>query len=79
MSFASSHAFGVAEAIELARALDLAPKRIVVYAIEGVCFDAGAPFTPPVLRAAEEVADCIAREVRHILSTASGTRDGARV
>ena len=79
LSFSSSHAFGIAEAIELARVLDLAPKRIIVYAIEGVCFDAGAPFTPPVLRAAKEVADCIAGEVRYILSTASGTRDGARV
>jgi len=79
LSFSSSHAFGVAEAIELARVLDLAPKRIIVYAIEGVSFGAGAPFTPPVLRAAGEVADCIAGEVRHILGTASGTKDGARV
>ena len=54
-------------------------KRIIVYAIEGICFDAGAPFTPPVLHAAKEVADCIAGEVRYILSTASGTRDGAHV
>ena len=79
LSFSSSHAFGIAEAIELARVLDLAPKRIIVYAIEGICFDAGAPFTPPVLRAAEEVADCIAGEVRYILGTASGARDGIRV
>jgi hypothetical protein len=44
-----------------------------------MCFDAGAPCTLPVLRAVEEVADCIAGEVCHILSTASGTRDGVRV
>jgi hydrogenase maturation protease len=79
LSFSSSHVFGVAEAIELARVLNLAPKRIIVYAIEGICFDAGAPFTPAVLRAAEEVANCIAGEVRHILGTANGARDGARV
>ena len=63
LSFTSSHAFGVAEAIELARVLELAPRRIVVYAIEGACFDTGAPFTPAVLSAAAEVADRIAAEV----------------
>ena len=66
LSFTSSHAFGLAEAIELARVLELAPKQIVVYAIEGACFDTGAPFTPEVLSAASEVADCIAGEVCHI-------------
>jgi hydrogenase maturation protease len=78
LSFSSSHAFGIAEAIELARVLDLAPKQIVVYAIEGACFDAGAPLTPAVLSAAIEVADCIAGEVRHILNAASGPKHGAR-
>jgi hydrogenase maturation protease len=71
LSFTSSHAFGLAEAIELARVLDLAPRRIVVYAIEGACFDTGAPFTPEVLSAAAEVADCIAGEVFRILAAAS--------
>jgi len=73
LSFTSSHAFGLAEAIELARVLELAPKRIIVYAIEGACFDAGAPFTPAVLSAAADVADCIAGEVCDILKVASGT------
>jgi len=73
LSFTSSHAFGLAEAIELARVLELAPKRIIVYAIEGDCFDAGAPFTPAVLSAAAEVADCIAGEVCDILKWRAGT------
>jgi hydrogenase maturation protease len=77
LSFTSSHAFGLAEAIELARVLELAPKKMVVYAIEGACFDTGAPFTPAVLSAASEVADCIAEEVRHILNAASGPKHGA--
>ncbi len=68
LSFTSSHAFGVVEAIELARVLELAPETIVVYAIEGACFDAGAPFTPAVLSAAAEVADCVAAEVCSILT-----------
>ncbi len=67
LSFTSSHAFGVAEAIDLARVLDLAPEQIIVYAIEGACFAPGAPFTPAVLSAAAEVADCIAGEVWRIL------------
>ncbi len=70
LSFTSSHAFGLAEAIELARVLDLAPRQIIVYAIEGVCFDTGAPFTPAVLSAATEVADRITEEVCHILNAA---------
>ncbi len=78
LSFTSSHAFGVAEAIELALVLNLAPKQIIVYAIEGACFAAGAPFTPAVLSAATEVADCIAGEVCRILNAASGTSHRAR-
>lgn len=39
---ASSHAFGVAEAIELARALGRLPRRLVVIGIEGESFEAGA-------------------------------------
>jgi hydrogenase maturation protease len=38
---ASTHAIGLSEAIELGRALDRLPARLVVYAIEGRRFDAG--------------------------------------
>lgn len=57
----SSHALGLAETVALARALHLAPRRIIVYAIEGRCFDAGAPLSPPV--AAAVAARAVAREV----------------
>src|SRR3974390_844961 len=40
---ASTHAFGVAEAVGLARALGMMPARVVVYAVEGENFAAGAP------------------------------------
>ncbi|MGF6812950.1 hydrogenase maturation protease [Paraburkholderia sp. Clong3] len=66
MSFASSHAFGVAEAIELARTLGLAPREMVVYAIEGVCFDRGAPVTPEVAAAVDEVAGRVVAEVERL-------------
>lgn len=66
ISFASSHAFGVAEAIELARTLGLAPRDMIVYAIEGVCFEGGAPIAPEVLAAAVDVAGRVVAEVSRL-------------
>ena len=53
----STHAFGVADAIELARALDRLPAWLDVYAIEGADFGLGAGLSPPVARAAEALAE----------------------
>jgi hydrogenase maturation protease len=44
----STHALGVAEAIELARALDQLPRRVIVYGIEGVSFEQGAGLSEAV-------------------------------
>jgi len=55
----SSHAFGVAPGIELARALSRLPGRLTLYAIEAASFDMGAGPTPGVRRAIDEVADAI--------------------
>lgn len=63
LTFASSHALGLAEALELARTLRLAPASVIVYAIEGGCFDSGVPVTPEVAAAAEEVAERIVAEI----------------
>ena len=52
----SSHAFGVAEAVELARALGRLPAALEVVAIEGACFDHGAGLSPAVAAAVEAVA-----------------------
>jgi hydrogenase maturation protease len=38
----STHGFGVAEGVELARALGVLPPVCVVYALEGACFENGA-------------------------------------
>ncbi|HSM58526.1 MAG TPA: hydrogenase maturation protease [Candidatus Sulfomarinibacteraceae bacterium] len=48
----SSHAFGVAGAIDLARRLQRLPPHLTVYAIEGQDFSLGQPLSPPVFRAA---------------------------
>ena len=52
----SSHGFGVAEAIGLARALGTLPAHCIVYAIEAADFTAGARPTAAVMAAANVVA-----------------------
>jgi hydrogenase maturation protease len=51
----STHALGVAEAIELARALNRLPPRLIVFAVEGKHFDAGVGLSPEVERAVDEL------------------------
>ncbi|HEX5899669.1 MAG TPA: hydrogenase maturation protease [Solirubrobacteraceae bacterium] len=52
----STHAFGVSDAVELARALGRLPDRLEVYAIEGASFTAGERLSPAVERAVAELA-----------------------
>jgi hydrogenase maturation protease len=52
----STHAFGVADAIELARALGRLPAHLEVHAIEGEDFAPGRPPSPAVKRAAARLA-----------------------
>jgi len=60
----STHALGLAEAIELGRALGRLPPRLVVYGIEGSRFEAGAAPGAAVREAAERVAAAAAGELR---------------
>jgi hydrogenase maturation protease len=55
----SSHAFSVAEAIELARTMRQLPSRLIVIGVEGQSFEAGAGLSPEVKQAVEEVVDWI--------------------
>lgn len=59
---ASSHTFGIAEAVELARTLGKLPASVTLYGIEAQRFDTGGAPSPAVLAAVEEVARRIARE-----------------
>jgi hydrogenase maturation protease len=52
----SSHAFAVAEAVEMSRALGQLPPELMLYGIEGGDFGAGQGLTFEVARAAEQVA-----------------------
>lgn len=61
---ASTHAFGVAEAVELARALGRLPRSLVVYGIEGSDFSIGEGLTPEVALAVADTAALIVAEAR---------------
>ena len=59
----SSHAFGPAEAIELARVIGRLPDQIRVYGIEGANFEPGAEPSSEVLGAVDQVERRIAGAV----------------
>ncbi|MEZ5840794.1 MAG: hydrogenase maturation protease [Hyphomicrobiales bacterium] len=59
----SSHAFGVAEAIETARAIDTLPANLTIYGIEGAGFDFGAPLDAAVERAIDALVAAIRLEL----------------
>ena len=52
----SSHGFGLAEAVALARNLGRLPRRLLVYTVEGKNFEPGAALSAPVAQAASALA-----------------------
>ncbi len=63
LSNTTSHAFGLAEAIELAQQLDQLPESLVIYGIEGKSFDLGTKLSAEVEQSAEEVVRRLLQEV----------------
>lgn len=59
-----THAFGVADAIELAKTLYELPTSLIVYAIEGKEFTANVGLTPEVEHAASVAVRLVTREVQ---------------
>jgi len=59
----STHGLGLAEALELARALGLLPKHCIAYAVEGASFAVGAPLSAPVKTAVVTIAERIRAEI----------------
>jgi hydrogenase maturation protease len=59
----STHSMGVNEAIEMARALENLPERIIVYGIEGVSFDPGESMCPEVRDHFEELTNRMRKEI----------------
>ncbi len=60
----STHAFGVREAVELARAMNRLPRTLMIYGIEGKQFSFGAPLSPEVERSVNSVAQQLLELVR---------------
>jgi hydrogenase maturation protease len=56
----STHAFGVAEAVKLARVLGRLPARLLIYGIEGRRFDLGSAPCAEVAAASERLAQRLA-------------------
>ncbi|MDE3067412.1 MAG: hydrogenase maturation protease [Verrucomicrobiota bacterium] len=59
----STHAFSVAEAVELARTLNQLPPRLMIYGVEGKNFQAGEGLSPEVENAVPEVVSRVGREL----------------
>jgi hydrogenase maturation protease len=58
----SSHALGLSEALELARAMGILPEAVIVYGIEVGNTELGQPLSPPVAKALEEVVRLVIQE-----------------
>jgi hydrogenase maturation protease len=69
---ASSHGFGLDDAIRLALALDRMPGRLIVHAIEAADLGQGTGLAPPVAAAADEVAGAVLSDLR-----GAGSRSGS--
>jgi len=57
--FASTHAIGIVEAVEMARRLGRLPERLVVYGIEAESVATGTSVSPAVSAAIDEVVAAI--------------------
>jgi hydrogenase maturation protease len=62
----STHAFSVAEAIELARAMGTLPQELLIYGIEGTDFSAGVSMSHVVQESAKQVVNKILKQVKAI-------------
>jgi hydrogenase maturation protease len=63
LRLASTHAMGVADALELGRALGRAPRRVVVVGVEGACFGMGEEMTPAVEGALDALVSSVLAEL----------------
>jgi len=59
----STHAFSVAEAIELSRVLGQLPGSLIVFGIEGKDYRLGTELSPAVRQAVPQVVDAVIKEI----------------
>ena len=60
----SSHSFGVAQAVELARSLHQLPPSLILYGVTGQTFEPGASLSTQVAQALPTVVERICKEVQ---------------
>ncbi len=65
----STHAAGLADTIELARALGRLPARVIVYAVEGRRYDTGAELSDELAAIVPTLAERILREARSVVAS----------
>jgi hydrogenase maturation protease len=65
----STHAFGVAQAVKLARTMNMLPAKFILFGIEGKNFEPGKNLSSEISSAIQKVISLLTDE---ILSTASG-------
>ncbi len=63
LGLASTHAFGIAETLELARALGRAPARVVVHGVAGERFGMGDAPTPAVVAALDPLVERVVTDL----------------
>jgi hydrogenase maturation protease len=73
---ASTHGLGIPDAVRLADALDRAPQRLVVYAVEAGDIGFGRGFTPAVAAALPAVTRAVLDEIPGDIGTFGPVRDG---
>ncbi|NJM17334.1 MAG: hydrogenase maturation protease [Richelia sp. RM2_1_2] len=64
----STHAFSVAEAVELARTLNQLPPKLIIYGVEGKNFAYGIGLSPEIEQATEDVVQQVLVELCNGLS-----------
>jgi hydrogenase maturation protease len=64
----SSHQFGVAEAIAMARYLNRLPRTLVLYGIEGETFEPGIGLSESVVKSVPDLLHRIERDIQRLLS-----------
>lgn len=67
VSPSSTHAFGVREAVELARTMNRLPQTLLIYGIEGKQFSFAAPLSAEVERAVASVVERLVRQASESL------------
>ena len=72
----STHDFGIAAAVELARVLNRLPRFLIIYGIEGKCFEAGSALTPEVEKAADTVIGMVLGDIFSVTAYVSNNKRG---